>query len=179
MFEPTTRRSFDVALSRSRHFFTNCAGVGVDRDCSPLACNQTVEEICKAQLQCSLKVLLVRTATLLELLFRRCAVRFESSFRGLCQRTTEYGSARSVCVCVFMFSFCGKAKTPTMLYGVYSLQLRYNSGASMTFALTVSAKSGCNQHSLGVGCNLVAEQPDGYRLDETPLTTCTEVESHV
>ena len=39
-----------------------------------------------------------------------------------------------------MFSLCGKAKTLTMLYGVYSLQMGYNSGESRTFALTVSAR---------------------------------------
>ena len=37
-----------------------------DQDCSPLTCNQTVQETCKAQLQCSLKILLARTAAVLE-----------------------------------------------------------------------------------------------------------------
>ena len=35
-------------------------------DCSLFTCNQTVQEICKAQLQISLKVLLVRTAAVLK-----------------------------------------------------------------------------------------------------------------
>ena len=37
-----------------------------DQDCSRLTCNETVQETCKAQLQCSLKVLLARTAAVLE-----------------------------------------------------------------------------------------------------------------
>ena len=63
--------------------------------------NETALETSKAQLQCGLKVLLVRTATVLEpdykKLFRRYAVRFESSFRGVCRRTPEHGPVGPVC----------------------------------------------------------------------------------
>ena len=47
-------------------FFSRLIAFRCHQDCSPLTCNQTVQETCKAQLQSSLEVLLVRTATVLE-----------------------------------------------------------------------------------------------------------------
>ena len=86
------RHLFAPDLFRELCFFCWLIAFRCDQDCSSLTCNKTVQETCKAQLQCSLKVLLARTAAFLE------------------PTTGVECSAGRMCVRTMLF--------PTMLYGV-------------------------------------------------------------